>query len=384
MIFRFLFLFYFVLYIAKSILPNPTIFYAISLFVGVLFFKFGFKYKWLLCLIITANLSYFLVVVGSHDRYLVSYISIYLLMMSNLFVYSYLFYIVNKGRSSLLFDLRRDFLKFGLIVFSLLFIMELMAGGIVRVDHLSFFGHLINRNSIHPLVLSILFTYLLLKYLCDSLFIIVYKSHDFVIYLSGLVLFLSNSRSAQVIAVFICIYHFLSVRRIDKKLILILCIICSMFYVLYFVDLSFIFSRFVEKGENSGLESSRFFVLECYRNNFEFSQLILGFHEGGNDLCAYAPRVIEKNPHNSIIWSASVYGFITFIGIFIFCKNWIKYFFERNIELCILYGCFFIALNSERAYLVTPLDIPFLIFIMLPFLIKKLKFEYEKNINIFT
>ncbi|MBG2803756.1 O-antigen ligase family protein [Proteus sp. WDL240414] len=372
MTYRFLFTTYFSLYFFKIAIPGGAIFYALSSLVGLLFIPYALRFKLSMTMLLIVTISYILVCVGSHDRYLESYFSLYILAISNISIFSYIYFLVLKGDRFKLNKIKNDIKNIGLIIFMLIFIMELKVGGLVKVDYINLFGVDINRNSVHPIVLCFLYIYSTLTILLKSKNERLKFNHAFFI-LAVIIMILSNSRAAQAASLLVFVFYLFSSYSFQERyLILSLITIFGMFFIL-FVDFSFLTERLNKSGENSGLESSRFIMWSCYYNNFEISQLIFGLHEAGRDQCAYLPRVIGKNPHNSIIWSASVYGFITLFILFALIKNLTRAFFKKEYLYFILILCYIFIMNFERAYIVSPLDVPLLLLIFLPLLIKKLK-----------
>ncbi|QHP79774.1 hypothetical protein EO763_07395 [Pectobacterium odoriferum] len=252
--------------------------------------------------------------------------------------------------------------------------MELAKGGLVKSDFIGFFGMEMNRNSVHPIVLTFIFTFFGLISITDINYKKTFLYHSFIT-LSIVTLLLSNSRVALACSLLVFAIHFFHERGVSKKFILITLVILLSSISIFMLDLTFLLNRFSQGGDNSGLDSSRFVMWTCYYDKFSASQILLGLHQGGDDSCAFVKGVIGKNPHNSIIWSASVYGFITIFIILNLLKNLFLNLYYRNLSLFFIYTTYLFAMNFERAYLVSPIDVVALILIFMP----RLKSVYAKN-----
>ncbi|HEM7544028.1 TPA: O-antigen ligase family protein [Providencia rettgeri] len=361
-------------------MPGDAIFYSLSLLLGVFFIPYALRLKISSALLFLATLSYILVSIGSHDRYLESYISLYLQLISNISIFSYIYFLIVKNDIEKITKIKNEISTAGIIIFFIIFIMEIKVGGLVKVDHVNLFGKDVNRNSIHPIVLCFIFTYsalfLILKIRNNAI-----KLNNLFFILAIVTMFLSNSRAGQAASLIIFSFYILSNYSLKKRYLLLIASLIPLILSFIFIDFSFLTERLNQSGENNGLESSRFIMWDCYFLRFEASQLILGLHEAGNDQCAYLPRVIGKNPHNSIIWSASVYGFITLFVVFSLLFNFIQSIFQKKYLFSLLLLCYIFIMNFERSYIVSPLDVPLLLLIFLPLITKKvnttLKYKQE-------
>ena len=123
MTYRFLFTTYFSLYFFKIAIPGGAIFYALSSLVGLLFIPYALRFKLSMTMLLIVTISYILVCVGSHDRYLESYFSLYILAISNISIFSYIYFLVLKGDRFKLNKIKNDIKNIGLIIFMLIFIM---------------------------------------------------------------------------------------------------------------------------------------------------------------------------------------------------------------------------------------------------------------------
>lgn len=378
MLYRTLFILYLFLYFIRYTFPGEEIFYAFSLVVGLCFIPYALKYKISIGLIGAITISYALVCFGSHDRDITSYISLYILAISNISIFFYLYFIIINKRFQDLKRIKDNVFLVGIVAFTLILIMELKVGGLVKVDHVNLFGKDINRNSIHPITFLFVFTYSLISMILMEK---KSKSEHLFFLLAVVILFLSNSRIAQAASLIILVWYIFLYYPLKWKYLIFFSSIILLIVSLFFIDYSTLTERTNASSENSGLNSSRFVMWGCYYTKFEISQLLFGLHESGNDGCAYLPQLGSKNPHNSLIWSMSVYGFITIFIVTFLIKNLITSLYKKQLSFSLLLICYMLVMNFERSYILSPLEIPLLLFIFIPSLISKLNFSSNTRLN---
>jgi len=363
----YLYIFFLNINFLKIILPMFDLYlYAFSYVIGLLFIA-KLKNKYIFLYIFLYFIFYILTSIMSHDRYLTSYISLFLQIIINFSILNMLMKNTLLNRILLLKSLKYS-LYFHVAIF--LIIVFIGGGGHVlsrEFATVSYFGIEINRNSMHPFIIYELLLYFLINYLYFGIYR-KYKYDIILIFMVLLLFTLVNSRAALLSGILFLI--FVSISKFNKVFFnnfINIIMIFLVFFILLEQDILTIF--FNQFSELETIDSSRLQIILCYISKFDLNHLLYGINYQGDDTCMLLSRV-GKNPHNSYIWAMSVYGLLGFFIFILACINLVYLFFKDKF-LFILFLILFFSSNTERAFLVSSFEIIYFLFFYISYKIYK-------------